>query len=193
MTAARSQLMSLGPMGGTQSCSLDFPAPEGCRVRGTSVCCPARGHCPQPLHGAAVLGGVGMAGHTLGLAEGPGCRPRTTGGLCTQLPVSSMIYLSVCIDNQRINDLFFHLVVCSKRGSVCVLLWMLCLVAATLGSVWRHMPYRNSFVASGQITQGPWSVTIEGTSCPHCAYLLGAQIQHPVGQHFISFDHLDCY
>lgn len=185
-------------MGGTQSCSLDFPAPQGCRVRGTSVCCPARGPCPQPSTWCCCSwrSGHGRTHSSLGLAEGSGCRPRTTWGLCRQLPVSSMIYLSVCIDNQRINGLFFHLVVCSKRGSVCVPPWMLCLVAATLGSVWWHMPYRNSFVASGQVTQVPWFVTIEGTSCPHCAYLLwelGAQIQHPVGQHFINFERLDCY
>lgn len=134
-----------------------------------------------------------MAGHTLLRAwlKAQDAGPEPTWGLCRQLPVSSVIYLSICIDNQRINDLcfffFFHLVVCSKKGNVSVLPQMPSLVAATLGSVWWHMPYRNSFVALGQITQGPWAVTVEGALWSTFCGNWVAQIQHPVWQHFLNF------
>lgn len=159
---------------GTRSRSPDLPVPQGCRVRGTSVCCPAEGPAHSLLHGATVLG-VGMAGHTLLWAwlKVQDAGPEPPWGPCRQLPVSSMLYLSDCRDNQRINDLcFFHVVVCSKRGTVSGLPQTPSLVAATLGSVQWHMAYGNAFAASGRITQVPWAVTTEGHLGPQCAYLL---------------------
>lgn len=106
MTAARSQLGVVGPMGRDSVLQPGLPSPARLQSEGHFCLLPSQRILPTASAWCyCSWSGHGRTHSSLGLAEGSGCRPRTTLGLCRQLPVSSMIYLSICIDNQRINDL----------------------------------------------------------------------------------------
>lgn len=92
------------------NCVPPWPAPAGLWSRETDVCRPTDGRDPggSRPHGAAALG-VDMAGRPSfpGLAEGLARRPRDTVGGCAGSRATATRYLSVGVDNQRINDLLF--------------------------------------------------------------------------------------
>lgn len=108
--------MVIRPTRGTLSCTLDWPAP-GQEQREPRPAAQLRGFCSRPPAWCycSWSGHGGMAHSPLGLTEGSGRRPRATPGARTGCHVTAIQYLRACVDDQRINDLwFFYLVFCSE-------------------------------------------------------------------------------
>jgi hypothetical protein len=98
MTASRSRVAMIGPIGKYSVHILNWPAPQGCGAgRNLGLLPSQRDPAPSLLHGATALG-VDVTGHCspLGLAKGSGCRPRATPGLCRQLHDSNTVFKCLC-------------------------------------------------------------------------------------------------
>lgn len=98
----------LDPPWETLGCGLDWPAAGGHGAVGTYTCCPAKGPCSQPpARCYCSWSGHGRMACYPRHGRGLRTQAQPPRGACSGSRVTVRQYLSVCVDNQRINDSCF--------------------------------------------------------------------------------------